>query len=72
MKKTIFMAFVGLMAIACNNSSPKAEIDEQKKRDSMDAAQSIKDSLDVEAKMKADMAADTSGAKAETPAEESK
>ncbi len=60
MKKYIFIALASLFAIACNsNSAVTEEQTEQHLRDSMDAAQHIQDSLAVEAKMLADMAADT-------------
>ena len=63
MKKYIFIALASLFAIACNsNSAVTEEQTEQHLRDSMDAAQHIQDSLAVEAKMLADMAADTTAA----------
>jgi hypothetical protein len=61
MKNYIFIALASVFTIACNNNSAVTEEQtEQHLRDSMDAAQHIQDSLAVEAKMLADMAADTS------------
>ena len=63
MKKYIFIAVASLFTIACNNNTAVTEEqNEQHLRDSMDAAQHIQDSLAVEAKMLADMAADTAAA----------
>ena len=60
MKKYIFIAVASIFTIACNNNTAVTEEQaEQHLRDSMDAAQHIQDSLAVEAKMLADMAADT-------------
>ncbi len=60
MKKYFFIAVASVFTIACNNNSAVTEEQtEQHLRDSMDAAQHIQDSLAVEAKMLADMAADT-------------
>jgi hypothetical protein len=59
MKKIFIITLLSIMTLACNNQA-KTETDEQKQRDSIDAAQRIKDSLEVEAKMLEDMnAADT-------------
>lgn len=63
MKKYFFITLASMFAIACNsNSAVTEEQAEQHLRDSMDAAQHIQDSLAVEAKMLADMAADTTAA----------
>ena len=63
MNKYIFIAVASIFTIACNNSTAVTEEQtEQHLRDSMDAAQHIQDSLAVEAKMLADMAADTTAA----------
>lgn len=63
MKKYIFIAVASIFTIACsNNTAVTEEQTEQHLRDSMDAAQHIQDSLAVEAKMLADMAADTTAA----------
>lgn len=66
MNKFIIVAFLSIMTSACNNQA-KTETDEQKQRDSIDAAQRIKDSMEVEAKMLEDMNADTTTAEAVKP-----
>lgn len=60
MNKLIIIALLALIVTSCNNTV-KTEQDLQQQRDSMDAAQRIKDSLEVEAKMLQEMESDTSG-----------
>lgn len=72
-KYVLAVALVFMMA-SCNDSA-KTEADEQKQRDSMDAVQRFKDSMDVEAKILRDMEADTQKATdkpAEVPVEDKK
>ena len=58
MNKIVIASFLALIVSACNNNA-KTEQELQKQRDSIDAAQHIKDSLEVEARMLKDMEADT-------------
>lgn len=71
MNKYFYIACLTLIISACNENAGTVQ-DEQKKRDSMDAAQRIKDSMDVEAKMLQDMEADTSSAEFKSATEEGK
>ncbi len=64
MKKIFLIAITAFVFTACNNNV-KTEQDEQKQRDSMDAAQNVKDSLAVEAKIMADMMAEDSAKSSE-------